>query len=248
VELIPSIDLRRGKVVRLEQGRRDRKTVYFDDPLEALSLFQAAGATLVHIVDLDAAFGEPRQREALARIAGARKGEKLEQGGGLRSAEDVADALDLGFDRLVLGSLPVKQPELFGELARRFPGRLIPAWETEGGQLRIGGWETTTPLDWKPFASTLEDLADRLPAILVTDISRDGMLSGANVDLAVDVARKTGIPAIVSGGVASLDDVERAAAHPEIAGLIVGKAFYEGRFDLAQAIERTRAARAAVGA
>lgn len=248
MELIPSIDLRRGKVVRLEKGRRDRETVYFDDPLEALALFQVAGATLVHIVDLDAAFGEPRQRAALERLAKARKSEKLEQGGGLRNAEDVTDALALGYDRVVLGSLPLKQPELFAELAKRFPGRLIPAWETELGELRIGGWETTTPIHWKLFAARLCDLAESLPAVLVTDIGRDGMLSGSNVDLAVEVARETGVPAIVSGGVASLDDVERAAAHPEIAGLIVGRAFYEGRFDLARAIELARGARAGVEA
>jgi phosphoribosylformimino-5-aminoimidazole carboxamide ribotide isomerase len=240
MELIPSIDLRHGKVVRLERGRRDRETVYFDDPVDVLRRFQDAGASWVHIVDLDAAFGEPRQRSALARIVSACRGEELEQGGGLRSAEDVADALDGGFDRVVLGSLPAREPDLFADLAHRFPGRLVPAWEVENGELRVGGWESSTPLHRKPLSAVLNHLAEQLPAVLVTDISRDGMLCGANVELAVEVARAAGIPAIVSGGVAALADVERAAAHPEVAGLIVGKAYYEGAFDLASGLEIAR--------
>jgi phosphoribosylformimino-5-aminoimidazole carboxamide ribotide isomerase len=248
VELIPSIDLRHGKVVRLERGRRDRETVYLDDPVEVLRRFQDAGASWVHVVDLDAAFGESRQRSALASIVAARRGERLEQGGGLRTAEDVADALDSGFDRVVLGSLPARQPDLFADLARRFPGRLIPAWEVENGELRVGGWESTTPLHREPWSAVLMDLATQLPAVLVTDIARDGMLCGSNVELAVEVARATGIPAIVSGGVASLVDVERAAAFPEIAGLIVGKAYYEGTFDLARGLEIARRRPAEVSA
>lgn len=245
MELIPSIDLRRGRVVRLTQGRWDRETVYFEEPLEALARFQAAGAERVHIVDLDAAFGEPRQRTALARLVAGAKREQLQTGGGLRTEDDVADALGSGFDRVVLASLPAQQPERFAALAKRFAGRLIPAWEVAGGELRIAGWQSTNPLHRTLFSAALRALTPLLPAILVTDIDRDGTLSGANVELAVAVARAVALPALVSGGVAAVEDVEVAAARPEIAGLIVGRAFYEGRIDLRQAIQAARAARGA---
>ncbi|MGE0638937.1 MAG: HisA/HisF-related TIM barrel protein [Thermoanaerobaculia bacterium] len=235
MELIPSIDLLGGRVVRLENGRRDRVTVYFDDPLEAIARFREAGARRIHVVDLDAAFGQPRQRTVLARIASACGDEQLELGGGLRSAEAVADALDHGYERVVLGSLPAREPALFEELVRRHPGRIVPAWESDGGELRVGGWESAHPVVRSEFSGRIRNLARELPAILVTDIARDGMQVGANVELAVEVARETGVPAIVSGGVASLADLERAAARPEISGLIVGRAYYEGAFDLREA-------------
>ena len=236
MELIPSIDLLGGRVVRLENGRRDRVTVYFDDPLEAVARFREAGVTRIHVVDLDAAFGQPRQRTALARIASACGGEQLELGGGLRSAAAVADAFDLGYERAVLGSLPARAPALFEQLVRRHPGRVVPAWESDEGELRVGGWESAHPVLRREFAERIRDLAREIPAILVTDIARDGMQVGANIELAEEVARETGVPAIVSGGVASLDDLERAAARPEISGLIVGRAYYEGAFDLREAM------------
>lgn len=240
MELIPSIDLLGGHVVRLENGRRDRATVYFEDPLEPLEQFRAAGARWIHVVDLDAAFGGPRQRAALARIASACRGERLEQGGGLRSAEDVADAFEMGYERVILGSLPACNPALFAELATRHPNRVVPAWESESGELRVGGWASAHSLVRDQFSAALRDLAHLLPAILVTDIGRDGMLVGANVDLAVEVARETGLPAIVSGGVVALEDLHAARERPEICGAIVGRAFYDGKLDLRQAIAELR--------
>jgi phosphoribosylformimino-5-aminoimidazole carboxamide ribotide isomerase len=248
VQLIPSIDLRRGKVVRLAQGKDERATVYADDPLEVLAQFQDAGAERVHIVDLDAAFGEPRQSALLSRVVAAAKGEKLQLGGGLRSGDLLRAALDSGFDRVVAGSMVVLDPSAFGRAAAELPGRLIPALEFAEGKLRAAGWCEGTALLLEEVLKRLLPFTGLFFEALVTDIARDGMLSGPNLDLAVRVARALRVQAIVSGGVAGAADVFAAAAHPELSGAIVGRAFYAGRIDLAAAIEGLRAARAGVPA
>lgn len=248
MQLIPSIDLRRGKVVRLKQGRDEQATVYSDDPLAVMAQFQDAGAGRVHIVDLDAAFGEPRQTALLARVVAAAKGEKLQLGGGLRSGDLLRAALDSGFDRVVAGSMVVRDPAAFGRAAEESPGRLIPALECADGALRSAGWREGTALELEEVLTRLFPFTGLFFEALVTDIARDGMLSGPNLDLAVSVARSLRVQAVVSGGVAGTDDVVAAAAHPELSGVIVGRAFYEGRIDLPSAFESLRAARAGVPA
>lgn len=248
MQLIPSIDLRRGKVVRLAQGRDERATVYAGDPLAVLAQFQAAGAERVHIVDLDAAFGEPRQSALLARLVAAAKGEKLQLGGGLRTADLLRGALESGFDRVVAGSMAVRDPAEFGRAAEKFPGRLIPALEFADGELRSGGWSAGTPLGLEDLRLEFSPFTGLFSEALVTDIARDGMLSGPNFELAVSVARALGVRAIVSGGVSGASDVVAAAAHPELSGVIVGRAFYEGRIDLPSVLEALRAAHAGVPA
>lgn len=248
MQLIPSIDLRRGKVLRLAQGRDERATVYADDPLEVLARFQDAGAERVHIVDLDAAFGEPRQSALLARMVAAAKGEKLQLGGGLRSGDLLRAALDSGFERAVVGSMAVESPEVFGACAAAHPGRLIPALEAENGELRSAGWRAGAGIGLVGMLRRLSPFTGLFFEALVTDIARDGMLSGPNLDLAVRVARALGVQAIVSGGVSGAADVVAAAAHPELSGVIVGRAFYEGRIDLPTTFAALRAARAGVPA
>lgn len=248
MQLIPSIDLRRGKVVRLAQGKDERATVYADDPLEVLAQFQDAGAERVHIVDLDAAFGEPRQSALLSRVVAAAKGEKLQLGGGLRSGDLLRAALDSGFEWAVVGSMAVESPETFGACAAAHPGRLIPAVETENDELRRAGWRAGAGLGLAEMLRRLSPFTGLFCDALVTDIARDGMLGGPNLDLAVRVARALGVRAIVSGGVAGTSDVVAAAAHPELSGVIVGRAFYEGRIDLPSAFEALRQARAGVSA
>lgn len=248
MQLIPSIDLRRGKVVRLAQGRDERATIYADDPLDVLAQFQEAGAERVHVVDLDAAFGEPRQTHTLARLVSAAKGEKLQLGGGLRNADLLRDALESGFECAVVGSMAVESPEAFGACAAAFPGRLIPALEVESGELRSAGWRTGAGLGLEEMLRRLAPFTGLFFETLVTDIARDGMLSGPNLELTVSVARAIGVQAIVSGGVSGPDDVVAAAAFPELSGVIVGRAYYEGKIDLAAAIEGLRAARAGVPA
>ena len=249
MDLLPAIDLRHGRVVRLRQGDDSRTTEYASDPLAVAAAFAAAGARRIHVVDLDAALGEAPQRalverlasalaagfdgERGARLGGARVG--LQLGGGLRDRAAVEWALAAGCERVVLGSLPARDPAAFGELARAFPGRTLPALEVAGGELRVAGWTQAA-------GSPLDEVCGRLrglpcPAVLVTDVERDGMLCGPNLDLARRIAAATGLPALLSGGVRSLADLAAAAALPEIAGAVLGRALYEGRIDLAAALD-----------
>jgi cyclase len=237
MDLLPAIDLRHGRVVRLRQGDDSRTTEYASDPLAVAAAFAAAGVRRIHVVDLDAALGEPPQRALIARLAAARTGGArvgVQLGGGLRDRAAVEWALAAGCERVVLGSLPARDPAAFGELARAFPGRMVPALEVAGGEARVAGWTQAA-------GSPLDEICGRLrglpcPAVLVTDVERDGMLCGPNLDLARRIAAATGLPALLSGGVRSLADLAAAAAFPEIAGAVLGRALYEGRIDLAAAL------------
>lgn len=236
MDLLPAIDLRGGKVVRLLRGDDGLRTEYGDSPLDWLEELLAAGVTRLHVVDLDAAFEAEPQTELLAALAAAARARSaaLQLGGGLRDRATVEAALALPCERVVVGSMVARQPELFAELAREHPGRLIPALDTRGGELRIAGWR-------EEVAEPLSQLCRRLkglpcPAVLVTDIDRDGTLEGPNLDLARRVADSTHLPALLSGGVRSLADLEAAAASPEIAGAVVGRAIYERAFTIADAL------------
>lgn len=232
MELLPAIDLRHGRAVRLRQGDDTRATVYGDDPLAVLDGYVRAGASRVHVVDLDATFGEPPQRELIARMTG--RGAAVQLGGGLRDRDAIRWALEAGCDRVVTGSLVARDIEGFRALALDLPGRIVPALDVENGDVRVSGWTEGTP--W-----TLPELCVRLRglpcmAVLVTDVERDGMLSGPNFELARRVALASGIPALLSGGVGSLADLEAAREIPEISGAIVGRALYEGLFTLEEAL------------
>jgi phosphoribosylformimino-5-aminoimidazole carboxamide ribotide isomerase len=250
MDLLPAIDLRHGRVVRLRQGDDSRTTEYAGDPLAVAAGFAAAGVRRIHVVDLDAALGEPPQRALVERLAAALAAGLahvgLQLGGGLRDRAAVEWALAAGCERVVLGSLPARDPAAFGELARAFPGRTLPALEVAGGELRVAGWTQAA-------GSSLDEICGRLrglpcPAVLVTDVERDGMLCGPNLDLTRRIAAATGLPALLSGGVRSLADLAAAAALPEIAGAVFGRALYEGRIDLAAALALcTRAPAASAG-
>jgi phosphoribosylformimino-5-aminoimidazole carboxamide ribotide isomerase len=232
VELIPAIDLRHGRAVRLRQGDDTRATVYDDDPVAVLEAYARAGVVRVHVVDLDAALGEAPQRELIERLAAV--GASVQLGGGLRDREAIDWALGAGCDRVVIGSLVARDVETFRVLADERPGRLIPALDIAHGEVRIAGWK-------EGAVHPLGELCGRLmgapcPAVLVTDVERDGMMTGPNLDLALRVARTSGVPALLSGGVHSLADLEAARQIPEIAGAIVGRALYEGAFTVAEAL------------
>jgi phosphoribosylanthranilate isomerase len=235
-ELLPAIDLRGGKVVRLLRGDDARRTAYSERPEEVLVAFAAEGARWVHVVDLDAAFGEAPQRglvESLATVA-RKLGVALQLGGGLRDEASVGWALGAGCARAVVGSMVAAEPERFGALARRHSGRLVPAVDVEGEEVRVAGWREGAG---RPLAAVCAGLRGLpCPAVLVTDVTRDGALEGPNLDLARRVAEATGLPALLSGGVATLDDLRRAAATPGIGGAVVGRALYEGRFTVAEAL------------
>lgn len=247
MQLIPAIDLRQGRVVRLEQGDDARRTTYEADPLVMLERFAAAGVELAHVVDLDGAFGEAPQRDLIAgMVSRARElGIAIEAGGGFRDRDAVAWAIEeAGVERLVLGSMALREPDRFAALARDYPGRLVPALEVKDGALRDAGWR-------RESAESPESAARRIgtlpcPAVLVTDIGRDGLLGGPNLELARDIGRWSGVPAILSGGVSSLDDLRQARMIPEIGAAIVGKALLDGRIELVEALAIATAERTTV--
>lgn len=236
MELIPAIDLRGGRVVRLLRGDDGRRTAYPEPPGEVLAAFARAGARRVHVVDLDAAFGETPQRELvedLARRAG-REGAEIQLGGGLRDEAGVAWALGAGCGRVVLGSMVAREPERFVRLAGEHPGRAVPALDCQDGVVRIAGWTEGAGRPLEELCRELRGLP--CPAVLVTDVSRDGTLEGPNLELAHRVAEASGLPALLSGGVSSLEDLSRAAATDGLAGAVVGKALHEGVFTVEQAL------------
>lgn len=232
MDLLPAIDLRSGRAVRLLQGDDARATIYGEDPLAVVDGYVQAGARIIHVVDLDATFGGPPQRELISRMTG--RGAAVQLGGGLRDRDAVCWALEAGCSRAVVGSMVARDVEAFRALALELPGMLVPALDVEAGEVRIAGW--TEGSSWR-----LPELCVRLrglpcPAVLVTDVERDGMLSGPNFELARRVAVASGLPALLSGGVRSLADLETARAIPEIAGAIVGRAIYEGIFTVEEAL------------
>ncbi|HEX9945230.1 MAG TPA: 1-(5-phosphoribosyl)-5-[(5-phosphoribosylamino)methylideneamino] imidazole-4-carboxamide isomerase [Thermoanaerobaculia bacterium] len=231
MELIPAIDLRHGRAVRLRQGDDARATIYGDDPVAVLRSYARAGVARVHVVDLDAALGEAPQRELIERMAA---GAKIQLGGGLRDRDAIDWALAAGCDRVVIGSLVARDVEAFRLLAQERPGRLVPALDVAGGEVRIAGWKEGTPWSVGELCARLMGLP--CPAVLVTDVERDGMMTGPNLELTRRVARTSGLPALLSGGVHALSDLEEACRIPEIAGAIVGRALYEGAFTVEEAL------------
>jgi phosphoribosylformimino-5-aminoimidazole carboxamide ribotide isomerase len=232
MELIPAIDLRHGRAVRLRQGDDAQATVYGDDPVAVLESYARAGVARVHVVDLDAALGEAPQRELIERMLAV--GARIQLGGGLRDREAIDWALGAGCDRVVIGSMVARDVDAFRALAEERPGWLVPALDVANGEVRIAGWR-------EGAARGLGDLCGHLmgvpsPAILVTDVERDGMMTGPNLGLALRVARTSGLPVLLSGGVHALCDLEAARRLPEIAGAIVGRALYEGAFTVEEAL------------
>ncbi len=231
--LYPAIDLKDGRCVRLAQGAFDRATVYAEDPVAPAQAFAEAGATHLHLIDLDGAvLGRAVNQAAVTRIlATARLAVQL--GGGIRDLASVKRWLEAGVARVVLGTLAARRPELLDEACRRFPGRIAVAIDVRDGQVRSAGWtqgEALTPLDLARRAE-----AAGAAALIVTEIARDGMLTGADIEGAAALARAVALPVIVSGGIASLADL-RAAKAAGLAGAILGRALYEGRIDLKDAL------------
>jgi len=231
-ELYPAIDLRGGRVVRLAQGDYDAETVYGDDPVAVATSFADAGAPWVHVVDLDAArSGDPVNRPVVGRVAAALAGRaKLQNGGGVRSVDDARQLADLGVDRVVMGSAAVRRPDLVGEVSGHVP--VAVGLDHRDGELATDGWTEGSGV-------RLADALDRFPAasaFVITDISRDGMLTGPDVAGLAAAVAVTSTPVIASGGVGSLDDVVELASIPGLAGVITGKALYEGRFTVVDAV------------
>lgn len=235
-ELIPAIDLKGGHCVRLKQGRMDDATDYGDDPVSMARRWQEKGATRLHVVDLDGAFaGHPENRTAVEGICAALT-IPVQLGGGLRDLAMIEGMLGLGVDRVILGSAAVSNPELVTEACRRFPGRICVGIDAKGGMVAVHGWDDVTGIAAVDLARRFEDAG--VAAIIYTDIARDGMLSGPNIEETLRLARSVSIPVIASGGVSRMDDVLGLAAHSDdgICGAITGRAIYEGTLDFTAAI------------
>jgi phosphoribosylformimino-5-aminoimidazole carboxamide ribotide isomerase len=238
-EVIPAIDLLGGRCVRLSQGRYDAATVYDDDPGGVASRFAAHAIPRLHVVDLDGAKqGRPCNTESVRRIVESAAGVPVQLGGGIRGLEAVEEALELGVSRVVLGTVALRDPELVREAARRHPDRIVVGIDASDGRVAVEGWLETSETTAPELARRFE--AAGVAAIVHTDIARDGMLSGPNLEASAEVADAVSIPVIVSGGVASEDDVARACEYLDrgIRGAIVGRALYTGAVDLGRALSR----------
>jgi phosphoribosylformimino-5-aminoimidazole carboxamide ribotide isomerase len=235
--VIPAIDLRDGRCVRLTQGRRSEVTVYNDDPVAVAREFAAAGAEMLHVVDLDGAFsgsGSPN-RDVVKQIA-ANVGVPVEFGGGIRSLEDVQELCDAGVARVVLGTVAAESPQLLKDFVDRFSTRICVGIDAHDGRVMTRGWETTTPVLAVDLARSVAECG--VKRIIYTDIARDGMLVGPNIEQTLAVVRAANVSVSASGGVSSLDDLKRLrdTREPLLDSVIVGKALYEGKFKLEDAI------------
>lgn len=240
--VFPAIDLKAGQVVRLAEGDMARATIYGDDPAAQALLFAEAGAQHLHVVDLDGAFaGESVNGDAVRAIV-ARFPGHVQLGGGIRTPEAVAAWFDLGVARVVIGTAALERPQFVRDMARAFPGGIVVAVDARDGMVATKGWadvSTTSAID---LARRFEDAG--VAALLFTDVGRDGLLKGCNVEATVDLARAVDIPVIASGGVKGIGDIHVLALHARdgVEGVITGRALYDGRLDLAAAISVAAAA------
>jgi phosphoribosylformimino-5-aminoimidazole carboxamide ribotide isomerase len=234
--IIPAIDLKGGMVVRLAQGDASRQTVYSSDPVAVAKRWEAEGAPLLHLVDLDGAFsGSPQHLSVVAQVAGAVK-VPVQLGGGLRTLADLERAFASGIERAVLGTVAIEDAEFLALACRRFAGRVVLGIDAKGGKVAVRGWGADTGVEATEVAGRSAEAP--LAAIIYTDIARDGMLTGPNLEALRRIARATPHPVIASGGIATLDDVKTIAGlePSRIIGALIGKALYEGRFTLKEAI------------
>ena len=234
--VFPAIDLKGGKVVRLAEGDMTRATIYRDHPAEQAADFAAAGAEHLHVVDLDGAFaGESVNGGAVAGILRTFNGH-VQLGGGIRDRAAVERWFALGVSRLVLGTAALTDPEFVREAAREWPGGIVVAADARDGMVATRGWADVSDVPVIDLARRFEDAG--VAALLFTDVGRDGMLKGCNVEATVDLARAVDLPVIASGGVKGLADIHILALHAKdgIEGVITGRALYDGRLDLAAAL------------
>ncbi|SFM46993.1 1-(5-phosphoribosyl)-5-[(5-phosphoribosylamino)methylideneamino] imidazole-4-carboxamide isomerase [Ectothiorhodospira mobilis] len=234
--VIPAIDLKEGKCVRLRQGRMDDSTVFSDDPLEVAGRWVEAGARRLHLVDLDGAVsGRPRNAGIIGRIVEQFPDLAVQVGGGIRDDDTVQVYLDAGVQWVIIGTKAVTAPHFVNDLCLEFPGHIIVGLDARDGKVAIDGWSKLSHHEVTDLARHFEQ--DGVAGIIFTDISRDGMMQGVNVDSTVNLARAVNVPVFASGGVTSMEDIRRlcAVAEEGIAGAIVGRALYEGSIDLAEA-------------
>ena len=234
--LIPAIDLKEGKCVRLRQGKMDDETIFSDDPVAVAGRWVDAGARRLHIVDLDGAFaGEPVNAGVIHDIAKAYPDLPIQVGGGIRHEDTVQTYLEAGVQYCIIGTKAVSAPHIVNDLCVEFPGHIIVGLDAKDGKVAIDGWSKLSHHDVVDMAKHFEN--DGVEAIIFTDISRDGMMNGVNVEATVKLAQAIHIPVIASGGITNISDIRQLSAVAEegITGAITGRAIYEGTLDFVEA-------------
>ncbi|MBZ0291049.1 MAG: 1-(5-phosphoribosyl)-5-[(5-phosphoribosylamino)methylideneamino]imidazole-4-carboxamide isomerase [Anaerolineae bacterium] len=232
--IYPAIDLRGGRVVRLKEGDPNRQITFSDNPLETARSWMEQGASWIHMVNLDGAFAEANDNGAILEQVAA-LGVKVQFGGGLRKVEDIAQALEHGATRVVLGTLAVEQPEIIPQLVEQWGADAICiALDARDGKIATRGWKEKT--DHTPVSFGQEIAQMGAKHALYTDVSRDGQLSGANIDDTVKLGRETGLRVIASGGVTTIDEIQQLERSGMVAGAVIGMALYEGKITLQEAI------------
>ncbi len=240
--IYPAIDLRNGRVVRLQYGDPNKQTTFGDDPVAMGQKWIDAGTDWLHVVNLDGAFDEKgtANRQVLPRLTNL--GVKVQFGGGIRTLDDVARVLEQGVTRAILGTAAIEQPEMVAEAVRQFGAAHIAVGiDARDGKVKTRGWQTETETSPTQLGLNMKQLG--VETIIYTDISRDGVLTGVNAAATAELAQATGLNVIASGGVATLDDITRchALADQGVIGVITGRAIYDGRIDLTEAIRIARA-------
>ena len=234
--VIPAIDLKEGKCVRLREGKMDEETIFSDDPLSTAASWFSQGAELLHIVDLDGAVtGKPMNQEIIFDIASQFPEKRIQIGGGIRNFQSATQYLEQGIERVIMGTAAVEDPEMLREFCNSYPNRLVLGIDALHGQVKTQGWlkgSSITPLELvKDFDG------EPIAAVIFTDISKDGMMSGPNVNATLELAKQTDIPVIASGGVSSLEHLKQLSNDNILFGAICGRALYESAFTYSEALE-----------
>jgi len=233
--VIPAVDIKNGKCVRLLQGRKDAETVYSDDPPGVARRWADEGAELLHVVDLDGAFeGFQRNIEVIRQIRNTVDIE-IEVGGGIRDMDSIERLISIGVNRVILGTVAVERPGFVKEACERYPYRIIAGIDARDGFVAVKGWVEMTGIRAVDLALKMQDCG--VWGIIYTDISRDGMMTGPNIEAMSQMVRSLNVPVIASGGVSSIEDIKRLAGVNGLWGVITGKALYTGTLDLKEAIE-----------
>lgn len=233
--VIPAIDLKDGKCVRLLQGRADAVTAYSDDPAATARRWESCGAKLLHVVDLDGAFtGKQRNLDAIKRIRDS-VAMDIEVGGGIRDLEKIDELRRIGINRVILGTAAIENPGLMKIACCKYPGSILAGIDAKNGKAAVRGWVEITASDAKKLAKEIE--GNSAAGIIYTDISKDGMLTGPNLTAVEEIVHAVTIPVIASGGVSSIDDIKNLLKIEKLWGVITGKAIYSGSLDLKEAIE-----------
>ena len=234
--IYPAIDLKDGKAVRLTKGLMDTAKIYSDEPWQVAKHFEELGSEWVHLVDLNGAFaGEPKNLEQIKKIR-ENTNLKLELGGGIRDEKTIEMYLELGIDRLILGSVAVKNPDFVKTMAKKYP--IVVGIDAIDGMVAVEGWAQTSDMKATELAKAFADCG--VEAIICTDVGRDGMMTGINIDFTLSIKEASGLETIASGGLKDMSDI-RALLNAGIDGTIIGKAFYEGTLDLKEAFKAVKA-------